>query len=112
MFEVSTQELRRCDLVTPKGRIDSETAPGFGKALTTITDAGRFKIVVNLAGVEYLSSAGLRHLIAAQKTCKRWNRGELVLAEVPAKIKEVLELAGLTDLFKVYDTEVNAVGSF
>jgi anti-anti-sigma regulatory factor len=51
-------------------------------------------------------------LIDTQSTCKKLNRGELVLAEVPPRIKEVLDLAGLTPLFKIFETETEAVGSF
>ena len=39
-------------------------------------------------------------------------RGELVLAEVPPRIKEVFDLAGLTTLFKLFDTELEAVDHF
>jgi anti-anti-sigma factor len=62
--------------------------------------------------VTYISSAGLGALIGAQNTCKYLHRGELVLAEAPLRIKEALDLAGLTALFKMFDTEIEAVGSF
>jgi anti-sigma B factor antagonist len=62
--------------------------------------------------VAFMSSAGLRQMIETMKTCKRFNRGDLILAAVPANMKDVLELAGLTPIFKVYDSEVEAVGSF
>jgi anti-sigma B factor antagonist len=65
-----------------------------------------------MSGVEFLSSAGLRVLINVQKTCKRWNRGELVLASVPQRIYESLDLAGFMPLFKFFDDVVEAVGSF
>lgn len=112
MLEISSQELRRCDLVTVKGRIDSASASQLKEALTAVTEAGRFKIVLNIADVEFMSSAGLRQLLDSLKTCKRWNRGNLILAEVPSKVKEVLDLAGLMALFTIFDTEVEAVGSF
>ena len=64
-----------------------------------------------MSGVEFLSSAGLRVLIDVQKTCKRWNRGELVLANVPQRIYETLDLAGFVPLFKFFDDVVEAVGS-
>ena len=111
-MEVSTKKLRRCDLVVVKGRIDSDTVEKLSQALEAIKKAGRFKIVLSMRDVTYMSSSGLSELIDTQNTCKRWNRGELVLAEVPARIKEVLDLAGLTPLFAVYDHETDAVGSF
>ncbi len=111
-MEVAHKELRRCDLVVAKGRIDSSTVDILSQGLEKVKSAGRFKIVLNMRDVTYISSAGLSELIDTQNTCKRWNRGELVLAEVPPRIKEVLDLAGLTPLFAVFDTEAEAVGSF
>jgi anti-anti-sigma factor len=59
-------------------------------------DAGRFNIVFTMKEVQFLSSAGIGELIERQKTCKQGNRGELVVAEVPDKIKEVLDMTGIT----------------
>jgi len=112
MLEITSQELRRCDLVKVSGRVDSESAPELGRVLNDIIEAGRFKIVLNLSDVTFMSSAGLRQLIDVLKTCKRWNRGNLLLAEVPPKLHDVLELAGLLSIFSVYKSEAEAVGSF
>ncbi len=111
-MEVTTKELRRCDLVSAEGRIDSSTVKILVQTLASIKEAGRYKIVLNMKDVTFISSAGLGELIDTQKTCKHLKRGELVLAEVPSQIKEVLDLAGLKPLFKIFDSEVEAVGSF
>lgn len=111
-MEVTTKELRRCDLAIAKGRIDTATVKTLSEALAKIKEAGRYKIVLNMKDVTYISSAGLSELIDTQNTCKYLKRGELVLAEVPPRIREVFELAGLTPLFKMYDTEIEAVGNF
>jgi len=111
-MEVETKQLRRCDLVIARGRIDSSTVKTLKDAFASIKDAGRYKIVFNMNGVTYISSAGLGELIDTQNTCKHLFRGELVLAEVPQRIKEALDLAGLTALFKIFDTETEAVGNF
>ncbi len=65
-----------------------------------------------MGDVEYVSSAGLRVLISVQKTCKRWNRGHLVLAEVPQRVYETLDLAGFLPLFDIFDDVTSAVGNF
>jgi anti-sigma B factor antagonist len=111
-MEVSTSQYRHCDLVKAAGRIDSFTAPQLGDAMDAITNAGRFKIVFDMEGVEYMSSAGLRVLINTQKTCKRYNRGEVVLTRVPQRIYEALDLAGFIPLFKIFDDVTTAVGYF
>jgi len=105
-------ELKRCDVINIKGRIDSATAPKFAEVVNEIIEAGRFHIVFDMDGVDFISSAGLRVLIGTQKTCKRYNRGEVVLAAVPETIMASLELAGFTPLFKIFKNAVSAVGNF
>jgi anti-sigma B factor antagonist len=111
-MEVTSTQLKRCDLVEASGRIDTQTAPQLASAFEAITDGGRFKIVFDMAEVEFVSSAGLRVLINTQKQCKRFNRGHVVLANVPKRIYDALDLAGFIPLFQIYDDTVEAVGSF
>ena len=51
-------------------------------------------------------------MINAQKSCKRYNRGEVVLAAVPSNICSALDLAGFIPLFTIFDDVTAAVGSF
>jgi anti-sigma B factor antagonist len=111
-MEITTQEFKHCDLFKITGRVDSATAPRFAQALESANNNGRYKIVVDMSELEYMSSAGFRALLATQRNCKRYNRGELVLASVPVRIHEALELAGFTELFKMFDSPLEAVGSF
>jgi len=111
-MEISNTQFKHCDLVSVKGRIDSATAPQLSDALDALTKtAGRYHIVIDLSGVNFISSAGLRVLIATQKECKRYNRGEVALAAVPPKVQSALELAGFDALFKIYKDTLSAVGS-
>ena len=110
-MEITTHQYKRCDLVKASGRIDSATAPKLAEALDAIINVGRYRIVLDLSEVEFMSSAGLRVLIATQKNCKRYNRGEVILALVPKRIYDALELAGFVPLFRFYDNVLEAVGS-
>jgi anti-sigma B factor antagonist len=110
--KVNTKEYKHVDLVEVSGRIDSSTAPLLEQALSKIMKDGRFHIVVDLTETEFMSSAGLRALIAALKETRRFNRGDVRLANMPPKIHKAFELAGFLELFKVYDNTVDAVGSF
>lgn len=110
-MEISHSPFKRNDLVKVVGRVDSSTAPKLTEALTRITDSGRYRIILDMSGLEFMSSAGLRTLINVQKSCKRYNRGELALAGIPPNIKSALELAGLTPLFAMYDDALTAIGN-
>jgi anti-sigma B factor antagonist len=111
-MDTKVTNFKHCDLVKVRGRVDSSTAPQFAKVLQNITDQGHFKLVLEFGELEFISSAGLRVLINTQKSCKRYNRGEVVLANVPANIFAALELTGFTALFQLYDDVTGAVGSF
>mgnify|MGYP006302426047 FL=1 len=111
-MDISIKHFKRCSLIQPEGRVDSQTSPQLAEAFEEVNEDGQFKIVLDMGGVDFISSAGVRVLINAQKTCKRWNRGEVVLADVPPMIQEALELAGFDPLFKMYDDVTEAVGSF
>ncbi len=111
-MKLTTEQFKHCDLVKVAGRIDSQAAPQLAEALDAITEAGRFKIVFDMSDADFISSAGLRVLIDVQKTCKRWNRGQLVLAAVPERIYETLDLTGFVPLFGIFDNVLHAVGSF
>ena len=111
-MEITTKQFKNCDMVILNGRVDSSTAPQLAEALENVTGNGRYKIVMDMSGLEYMSSAGFRALLASQRLCKRYNRGEIVLVSVPERIQEALELAGFTELFKTYADPIEAVGSF
>lgn len=111
-MEIQTKHLKRVDLIEVSGRIDGASAPKLDAALKAITDAERFRIVVDLSGVSYIGSAGLRTLVSYLKTCKRWNRGNLRLTGLASQVTEVFDMAGLVPLFDIYDDAVEAVGSF
>jgi len=112
LMEISSTQFKHCDLVKIVGRVDSSTAPQMAEALNAIMDAGRYKIIIDFSGVEFISSAGLRVLVNAQKTCRRYNRGEVVLAKIPQNIYAALDLAGFTTLFQIFDEVITAVGYF
>ena len=111
-MDISTSRHKRCDVVKVEGRIDTYTAPQLQEVLDGLLEEGRYKIVLDMSGVEFLSSKGLWVLTETQKACKRYNRGELVLAEANDKITDSFELVGMGDYFKMYADITSAVGSF
>jgi anti-sigma B factor antagonist len=111
-MEIQTTQLKHCDVVKVNGRIDSYTAPQLATAFNDILTARRYKIVCDMSEVNYMASAGLRLLISVQKTCKRYNRGEIVLTNVPKRVCESFELAGFAPLFKFFEDPLLAVGHF
>ena len=110
-MEVNFSEHKNCVLIDATGRIDSSTAPQLEETFDALTGKGQYKLVFDMSNVDYISSAGLRALISTQKTCKRYNRGQLVLASVPERVYDALDLAGFIHLFKIYDDVTTAVAN-
>lgn len=111
-MEITVQKYKHCDLLAVKGKVDSFTAPELSKAIDKVNHDGQYKLVLDLSELDYMSSAGFRALLVGQRNCKRYNRGEIVLSNVPKKIIDALELTGFTPLFKIFSDNTSAVGTF
>ena len=109
---ISTMDYKHCTMVKMDGRIDSNTGDSLMEAFQKVQDAGTYKIVFDMTDVDFMSSKGWWVLIQTQKACRRYNRGELVLANVPQKILDSLDLVGMNHYFQIFDDVVSAVGFF
>ncbi len=110
-MNIETRELKHVSVVKITGRVDSNTAPDVEKALQELIDADRHQVVLDLQDTDYMSSAGLRVLVSTLKAAKK-SGGDLKLAQPSGRVKEVLDLAGLTPVFKIHGDVIEAVGSF
>jgi len=111
-FSIDTQSLKRCTLVTLQGRVDSSKAPVLEARIKDLMAEGVYRFVIDMSQVDFVSSAFLRVLISASKAARRFNRGDVYLAGLQPRIREVLDLAGLLPLFKIFDTQIEAVGNW
>lgn len=111
VMEINASDMKRVKLFEVTGRIDSSNANELGAALDKTVDDGQSNLVLDLGGVEYMSSAGLREMVRVLKRVKRTG-GDLRIANPSDRVREVLELAGLDTIFEIYPTQVEAVGSF
>ena len=80
------------------GRLDTTTAPALDKTINE--DIGETKnLVLDIKGLEYISSAGLRVLLSAQK--KMLKNGTMTVKNVCAEIMEVFEITGFADILTI-----------
>ena len=108
-FETDT--LQNVSIMKVKGRVDSETAPELDNALSKLLNENRNKIVLNLEGVDYMSSAGLRSLVKALKESQK-SGGDVRLASVSEPIEVILRTVGMMQMFKMFATTDEATAGF
>ncbi len=83
--------------LTVSGRLDTTTAPQLEAEIKSIDDVT--ELIMDFEKLEYISSAGLRVLLAAQKTMNK--QGSMVIKNVCADIMEVFEITGFSDILTV-----------
>lgn len=84
--------------LSPVGRIDTATAPELKEAVDT-NISGVTELTFDLVKLNYLSSAGLRVLLSAQKIMNK--QGNMKLINVNDEIIDILDMTGLTDVFTI-----------
>jgi len=94
-----------------KGRIDALTSPSIIEFIQAQIAKGNIKLVADLSGVDYTSSAGLRVLLGAIKETRAQN-GDMRLAEVQPDVLKILNLSGVTNIMKNFDDVNSAVASY
>jgi anti-anti-sigma factor len=104
-MECTTREIANVLLVQVGGRIDHTTAQAFEDALLPALGdcASEKKALLDLSGVAYMSSAGLRVLILAAKQCQQ-QKGDISLAGLQPMVREVFKISHFDTIFTVFAT--------
>ncbi|MDP8214513.1 MAG: STAS domain-containing protein [Candidatus Euphemobacter frigidus] len=89
-------------------RFDAYSAKEVEADLNESIENGTDKILCDFSETEYISSAGLRVLLATAKKLKK-SGGEIVLSSLKPYVNEVFETAGFTPLFNIYASEKEAL---
>jgi anti-sigma B factor antagonist len=79
--------------------------------INELVDQGRLNLVVNLGDVTYIDSCGIGVLVAKYVSLRR-KGGDLRFVRVTPRSQRVMEITKLMDIFRIYDTEADAVASF
>ena len=87
------------------GRLDTTTAPELEQALKEVFVEEPKTLNIDLDQLEYISSAGLRTLLFAQKTMSGVEDGSLTIENVKEEIMEVFEITGFTDILTIKEEE-------
>ena len=110
-MEITTATREGATILTITGRVDTATAPTLEQAINHQIEQGNKKILLNFSGVSYISSGGLRVLLATAKKLR--NPGDKYgLCCLSAEVHKVLKLAGFTSIFSIYANEGEALAGW
>jgi anti-anti-sigma factor len=107
-MEIQTRKEKNAVIVSVKGRMDALTAPEFEKNLSDLISKGETLFLLNFAGLEYISSAGLRSILATYKKLKE-KQGNILFTGLQGPVEEVFKISGFHTIFKIFDSEEKAL---
>lgn len=100
-MEIAEETQGRVTIVSARGPLDGSTSPAFGERLQYLASKEEPRILVDLSGVSFISSAGLRAVSTALKTVHA-ARGVLAVCVPKGAVQEVLDVTGFTALLRVF----------
>ena len=110
-MNITEQDQNGITVFVLEGRIDTEGSVDLDMTLQAAVSAGKYKMVLDMAQVSYISSAGLRTL-ADVVTKNKENGGDLKLVAVNRRVLRVLRIIGFDRFFSLHDTVEEAVADF
>lgn len=107
-LSISNNQIDGRLIAAVSGRIDSSTAALFEAELNNLIVKAPSALIIDLAYVKYMSSAGLRVLLMIAKRCKAEHRPMILCCMLPS-IREVFDISGFSAIFDIADTTEDAV---
>ena len=107
-LQIEVGEVEDKVILAIEGRLDAASSPVLEKKLNDLLEENRKKIILDFSNVEYLSSAGIRLLLAFTKKLKA-QEGNLVIFSIGEDIMEIIKMAGFESILNIYATQEQAL---
>ncbi len=106
-FEVAREDRSDVSILRLRGFLDAHTAPNFEQAIQELIEENRFKIIVSMSDLNYISSAGLGVFMGFIEEIREKN-GDIKLSNMTEKVYKVFDLLGFPALYQIFKEEVEA----
>jgi anti-sigma B factor antagonist len=110
-MEIIGKKIGGVSIVSLGGRLDANASGELEQKLNALVEADEVRLVVSLEKLDYISSSGLRVLLASLKNVRK-REGDIKLACMKPDIRKVFDIAGFSQLFSIYDLEDVAIQAF
>lgn len=111
ILDLGNREENGVTIVDIEGKMTTTTSPDADRHLKALIADGTHAIVLNLERVDFVASTGLRVILAAGKQLMAAN-GRMAICSLNPTVAEVFRMSGFSQMFDVFGTEEEAVGSF
>lgn len=109
-LDITTETIDRVLVVSLRGRLDTLTAAEAERLLSALIDADEHRIVLDLAELVYVSSAGLRTLLSTAKRLAKV-QGALALCALQPAVHDLFIVSGLDGILKILKTQTDAIAA-
>lgn len=110
-MEINEEKRGDVLVVSPKGRIDSVSSGELEIKILGLIDAGNHSLTIDFAGLDFVSSSGLRVFLMTAKKLKPVG-GKVVLCNLAPEIKEVFEVSGFSTMLSIKSSLDDALAEF
>ena len=110
-MEITTRTEEAAVVVDIEGKLDTQTCEAAREYLMEALSSSPAQVLISLAKLDFVSSAGLRVILRAAKQVRSYN-GELKVSGAQGVVKEVLEISGFDSLLDLHEDESQALASF
>jgi anti-sigma B factor antagonist len=106
-FDVAREDRSEVSILRLKGFLDAHTAPNFEQAIQELIEEDRYKIIVSMSDLNYISSAGLGVFMGFIEEIRE-KEGDIKLTNMSDKVYKVFDLLGFPALYQIFKEEVEA----
>jgi anti-anti-sigma factor len=109
-MEISGEQVGGVSVVTARGRLDGAASGPFADQVQAMIGAERPKLLIDFAGVDFVTSAGLRAVLTILKKVKSMN-GAFALCNVQKPVREVLDITGFAGMIDIHSERASALAA-
>jgi anti-anti-sigma factor len=109
-MEIHDERIGDTCVVTVKGRLDSGASAAFADRVGALITNGNRNLLIDFAGVDFVTSAGLRAVLILVKKVKAAG-GSFALCGVRDSVREVLDITGFTGMFSIHPARDEAIAA-
>jgi len=102
-MDILESKLENLSLIAVNGRLDTLSAGDLEKKMDSLIGSGCTMVIIDLEKTEYISSSGLRVLLASLKKVRK-QQGDIMLARLAPDIIQVFEMSGFDKLFNIFES--------